>query len=210
MLMNSCILFKNTFNSLLLTINDYYNSHLDEKSEEKLNVVMLKFYKILLNIMQHIDLFFGCDGPHYLNGSYNSEPAGINTSFLTLSSLKNLDRADSDELFLTLKLHNRSTPELSTGTGVNMKPVLSMTDINATASTTVNANANAITNANINANISNSALNTIIKQICSDTSGANNIASNILSLNNKYMLSMMNKAIAAYKLYIKVFLNHLL
>ncbi|ORX53867.1 DUF676-domain-containing protein [Piromyces finnis] len=201
LLTNSCILFKNIFNSLLITINNYYEeTDFNDKPEEKYNGTILKFYKILLNIMQHIDLFFGCDGPHYINGLYN-DPSGINLSLLALSNLKNVEHTDSDNLYYTLKMRNKSTPEFNSN-GADMKPVLSMTDINATASTTVNANANAITNDNINANMNNSILSNVINRICSDTS-RDKIAANILALNNKYMVAMNNKAAAAYKIYTK-------
>jgi len=86
------MLFKNIFNSILNAINFYYTNLNNQcpsiKSEEKYSVIVIKYYKILLKIMQQIDLCFGVDMARILGDPF-SKPM--------------LDRTDSVELFVIMK-----------------------------------------------------------------------------------------------------------
>jgi len=137
LLSNSCMLFKNIFNSVLNAINFYYTNLSNQipsiKPEERYSVIVIKYYKILLKIMQQIDLCFGVDMARILYDPF-SEPV--------------LDRTDSLELFAIMKPKDKNDLD------------------------------NMIKNLSINNN-------------------NNNV------INNKYLITMLNKATNSYKNYLK-------
>ncbi|ORX82072.1 DUF676-domain-containing protein [Anaeromyces robustus] len=135
LLINSCVLFKNIFNGLLNAINIYYinlNQHPNSKPEEKYNVVIVKFYKILNNITQHIDIYFGNKYSQYSKSSYSEN---------------NLNKMDSDDILF-------------------FKPKDKF------------------------------GLKSIIKNLGIDNNNNN-------TLNNDYLISVLNKSVSSYRNYLK-------